>query len=168
MRMQPCTKYLCSLLLTSAVIPFSGSSFAATSVARPAPAIPLTPEVLGKLLGLMVDKGLDNDVPPFIANALGLTGSGQTWPGRSLTAIDKEGTVRGFYVSRGADQDLLISYAPTHKIGRAYRARRDGTVIAAFMFDPDTRQLTMLDPAEAQTSLDAELTIWRGIAASIK
>ena len=172
MLMQSRTIFVFSLLLTSALIPINGdASRAAAWAAAPASATPLTPEVMGKMLILIAEKGGDHDFPAILANALGLTASGQSWAGRSI-ALPENGRVHGFAISRGADQDLLITLGPAvfsgTGTGYCYRARRDGTVTAAIVFDVQTQHITALAPADAQKGLNAELAIWNDVAASNK
>lgn len=151
------------LAVAVSLIPLSGSSLAAAPASSKAPAPSLTPEAMGEILRLIAEKGVDRELVALAANSLGLTASGQTWASRSITYKEKDGTLHGFYISRGAEKDLVISTQQPGKVLYAYRARRDGTATAAFMFDLQTRQITIRAPDEAQKSLDVEVAFWRDL-----
>jgi hypothetical protein len=120
----------------------------------------LNPTVLQKVLAMMVDKGVDRELLATVANPLGLTATGQTWASRSLTFKQNDGVLHGFYISRGSEQDLVISDAIPGKSMYVYRAHRDGTASAAIVMDLQTRAVTTRDPSEAQQSLNAEWALW--------
>lgn len=149
-----------ALAVAISLIPLSGSSMAAVQASSQAPATTLTPEVMGKILKLIAEKGIDREMIAIVANSLGLSASGQTWASRSITLDEKNGTFHGFYISRGAEPDLVISLNLLGKVLYVYRVRRDGTATAALILDEQTRQVTMRTPAEAQKSLDVELARW--------
>jgi hypothetical protein len=68
-------------------------------------------------------------------------------------------------VSRGNDQDIVVSLRkPDNNPDNMYvfRVRRDGTLVTAVIFDIQTRQLTVLNRAEAQKKLEAEILFWNG------
>ena len=154
------------LALPSVLVASSASaSVAGTSgAAPPTPAATWTPELMAKMLEVIAVKGVDRELTALAANALGLTASGQTWASRSVTWKEDNGKLHGFYISRGAEPDLVMTMIVP---GTAYyyRVRRDGTATAAFTLDVQTRQITMRAPAEAQKSLDAELALWSDVVA---
>lgn len=123
----------------------------------------LTPDLLNKLLDLDARKGTDREAAAPIANALGLTASGQAWPIREIATPDAEtpSVLHGFAVNRGAARDIIVTRRNPDKI-RVFRAQRDGVVVSAMIFDLQTRQATIRVPAEAQAELDAEFTHWAG------
>lgn len=146
------------------LIPFFGSVALAATSASPAPAQALNPEIMGKMLKLIAEQGVDREMLSPVANALGLTASGQTWASRSVTFQEDNGALHGFYISRGADPDLVISVVKDGRTIYAYRAQRDGTATAAVVFDTQSQQITMRAPAESQDSLDVELALWSSVA----
>ena len=173
MRMQSRTIHCClasSFLLTSALVPsFRGGSLAAISTAFPAPTTALSPEILGKLLKLMAEKGGNWDVPGWIGKSMGFAVPGATWATRSISFSEKDGTAHAFVVSRGSEQDLVFTKAAalTSKIVYNYRVHRDGTLVAATVTTGDNDQYKTLEPAEAQKSVETELAIWSALAASM-
>lgn len=136
---------------------------AVSPVSSPAPT--LTPEIMVKLTKLVADKGVDRELIPLVANTLGLTPAGQTWASRSVSYTETNGTGHSFYISRTADPDLVIALnVPGKTYG--FRLHRDGTAVAAFVFDIPTRQITMLTSAEAQKSTDGQVAFWTGLVAN--
>lgn len=148
------------------ILPSPAATPASASAAAPKAAPSLTPEVMGKMLKLIAEKGVDRDLIAVMANSLGLSASGQTWASRSISATSGDGSIHGFYISRGAEQDLVISLGVPGKAVYAYRTRRDGTATAAVVLDLQTRQTTMRSPDEAQKSLDAEVALWSGVVSN--
>jgi len=131
----------------------------------PAPAAPanstLTPEFLEKMLKLIAAQGQDRDCPAAFANPLGLGATGQTWADHQAVAYGKTtGFLYGFAVSRGSDQDVLITVRRPKDI-LAFRSRRDGTLVSAFAFEIQSKQLGMRPPAKAQEDFIEVCEFWR-------
>jgi tetratricopeptide (TPR) repeat protein len=117
----------------------------------------LDPAALNKVLDLIATAGVDRDLSPTFANALGLSDTGQTWPYRGLEVrLDSAHLVA---INRGSAPDLLIGNASATTIS-FYRAQRNGQVVAAGSLDKATKKLTMRTPTEAQADLNAEFGYW--------
>jgi hypothetical protein len=135
-------------------------TFAPTITSASAQNSALTPDLLSKMLGLIARKGTDRPIAAPIANALGLSATGQEWESRQVSGPDsRPGAHHGFALSRGTEKDIALSLL-TPDILHAFRARRDGTIVAALTLDLRTGQLIMLSHAEAQKELDAEFAYW--------
>jgi hypothetical protein len=92
---------------------------------------PLTPEVLKKILQLMVSVGKDFESPAILATALGFTVAGQPWPNREIEAKEsRPNFLHGFSETRGDEPDILITLRGLDSI-RAFRAHRDGKIVRA-------------------------------------
>ena len=129
------------------------------AAAVPSPGAMLTPALLGKVLRLIDLRGVEREVPPNYANALGMTASGQAWPDRQQAATQGK-VLHGFAVSRGTDQDVVISVRDDVEL-RVFRVRRDGgMVVTACIVDLGDGDITMRAPAEAQAQLDEEMRFW--------
>ena len=90
---------------------------------------PLTPEVLGKMLDLIVRKGFDREVPAPIASALGLSSTGHTWPSRQVASHEsRPDYLHGFAIHRKGEQGLAISLRTPSGI-HAYRTERNGKLV---------------------------------------
>ncbi len=139
-----------------------GSVARAAGTPPPAAASPgamLTPALLAKVLRLIDLRGVQREVPPNYANALGMTASGQAWPDRQQAATQGK-VLHGFAVSLGADQDVVVSVRDDAEL-RVFRVRRDGgMVVAACIVDLGDGDITMRAPAEAQAQLDDEMRFW--------
>lgn len=150
-------------MLVCAVVAGSGAravaAAAPAATAAPSPGAMLTPALLAKVLRLIDLRGVEREVPPNYANALGMTASGAAWPDRQQAAT--QGTVlHGFAVSRGTDQDVVVSVRDQAEL-RVFRVRRDGgMVVAACIVDLGDGDITMRAPAEAQAQLDEEMRFW--------
>jgi hypothetical protein len=121
---------------------------------------PLTPEVLKKILQLMVSVGKDFESPAILATALGFTVAGQPWPNREIEAKEsRPNFLHGFSETRGDEPDILITLRGLDSI-RAFRAHRDGKIVRAAVYDFNTRQIATIDPIQAQKELDTELQFW--------
>jgi hypothetical protein len=64
-----------------------------------------------------------------------------------------------YSVNRGGDQDLLFIFRSPDSV-RVFRSRRDGKVLTALIVDLHTKQITAIDPSEAQKGLNAEIAYW--------
>ena len=137
----------------------AASPLAAPAAAAPDQASPLTPEVMRKMLLYIAANGKDKDVIPLVANTLGLSATGQTWAGRSVGVRDESKVLYCFYVSRGSEEDILVSIT-TPDIVQAFRAHRDGKIVTAFTYDLAAQKMAVRAPAEAQPDLDSALRIW--------
>jgi hypothetical protein len=132
-----------------------------TPVAAQKPA--LAPDVLSKMLDYIARVGNDREVPADIANRLGLSAAGQVWSSRQAGLKEtSSGVLHGVYVSRGRDNDLLLTLtgAAKEKVD-IYRVRRDGILVKAVSLDMK-HQFIQRDRAETQKGLDAELAFWTG------
>jgi hypothetical protein len=130
----------------------------AANTAAPGSALP--PKLMSKMLQLITLKGVDRDVAVPIANALGLSASGQTWPDRQVVVRTPPSTDKhGFMVNRGSDQDVVL-YIRLPDNAHAFRAHRNGRVVTALILDLKTNQITMRTPNEAQSELDSEIAYW--------
>jgi hypothetical protein len=136
----------------------------ATASAKPAPII--TPEQMAKLLKLLDEKGGDNAFPAVIANPLGLGAPGQAYMARTLAAGDPAGLIRGFAISKGSEQDIVISNVTAGKNAYLYRAHRDGTLVAAIIGDAATQKVISWNVADAQKSYLAEVALWTGMVSA--
>jgi len=94
-----------------AALTFVPTSLQAQNLATNAasPSSPLTDDVMNKMLQLIDSQGTDRELIATVANTLGLSPTGKTWASRSVTLGDVATSLRGFYVSRGSDRDILIS-----------------------------------------------------------
>ena len=115
---------------------------------------------------MTADKGVDRDLAPLVANALGLAPEGQSWTSRSLSWKENEGPIHSFYISRGPDQDIVFALSNPGKIVYGYRAHRDGSAVAAFSYDPQTKQVAIISTADAQKPLDGQIAFWTGVVAN--
>ncbi len=132
----------------------------ASKTVSPAAAPPLTPEVMDKMLKLIAAHGTNRETAEALAGALGLADPGKSWPNRQMEIEDaKYHYSHGFAVSRGSDQDILLSRRTKDSI-YAFRAHRDGKVVKALIANFKTGKITMRDPAEAQADFGAECSLW--------
>ena len=133
------------------------TSAAATSV----PVSALTPQLMTKMLQLIALRGIDRELAAEFANPLGLTNPGQSWPNRQVASYGVPSKFNhGFAVSRGSDQDIVISLRSPETI-YVFRSNRGGKIVAARSCDiKNGGQITMLDFADAQKALDNEIRFW--------
>ena len=124
---------------------------------------PLSPAVRDRVLDFIAGFGIDRDLPPIIANALGLSASGQTWPYKEMDSEVDLGKSSGsrhiFAINRGAAPDLVIALR-TGNAMLVFRTRRDGQVVTALSWDTSAAGVVMRTPAEAQADLNAEFSYW--------
>jgi len=118
-----------------------------------------THEVLNKLLAVNASYGIDRELGHRYATALGLGTPGQPWPERGIAATTTPGLLHGFAIGRGGDQDVVFTVDLPNSIHQ-FRARRDGKLVAGYVYLIPTRQIDMLAPDEAQKELDIELAFW--------
>jgi hypothetical protein len=122
---------------------------------------PLTPELLSKFLSLMASNGTDRTSPPTLPNALGFSPKGQVWENRQLITPDPHpNTFHAFCISRDRDEKDVMVLFITPDLIHAFRAHRNGTAVAALIYDMHRKQLTMQDPVIAQKELDLEFVYW--------
>ncbi len=120
----------------------------------------LAPAVLTKMLELNTASGRDGDMPAPIAAALGLTQTGQSWPDRQIAVASHDtGMVHALAVSRGADQDLILSVRGPVAIS-AFRMRRDGTLVSATDYFTATRQAAPLSSERSRAGFADECAFW--------
>jgi hypothetical protein len=120
----------------------------------------LTPELLSKMLDHSASNGIDRVANPIVANRLGISVAGQTWPMRQIGVEETAGGIlHNVSFGRGSDQNIVVS-AKTKERLNAYRIRRDGTLLAAFTYDIATHGLADIAQAEAHKGLAAELLFW--------
>jgi len=121
----------------------------------------LTPAFMEKMLKLISAQGQDRECPSQFANALGLSAPGKTWADRQVVADGKStGFVYGFAVSRGSEQDLLITVRQPAAL-LAFRAHRDGTIVSAFSFDAQSQKFSIRTPLEAQAPFAKVCAFWQ-------
>jgi hypothetical protein len=161
-----CSRFLLlGAILAFVLVPSSGNVILAAGAPTAAPATHqrLTPELWQKMQQLNTAQGTDNDVSTKIANALGMTATGQGWPGHRFGALehvnDSNLSQRIYVVSRGADQDVLLTRG-TAGVLFVYRIHRDGTLVAALSLNRETKEITMRNPAEAEADLEGEFAFW--------
>jgi hypothetical protein len=138
----------------------AASPMASAPATASSPGPVLTSDLMGKILKAIQLFGGDKNADAGIASALGLTAPGQTWPDRQLgSQLDNETAMHGFVISRGSEQDVMI-YLSTGDTALIFRSTRDGKVVAALNRNKKTRQITMLNPREAQAALNTEIAYW--------
>lgn len=134
----------------------------ATLPAASGPSV-LTSNLMSRMQKLVAEHGVDREMPPKFANALGVSDTGKIWSNREIAAkagLGEAGELlHWFSVSRGGDKDLVLSRQRANTL-LAFRANRDGSVVAAFTRDVSSGRVTMRSPAEAQADLDSELMFW--------
>jgi hypothetical protein len=149
---------LAALIAVSLVSP--GLAAAQPHPDAPAPDRTLRPELLGRLLALIAEKGRDGDLPAAISTALGLVPTAQTWADRQFAVIsDVNGEVHAVAVSRGTDQDLVFSSRGEVAI-TIFRVQRDGTVVSAVNFFPQSQQSGSVPLALARNQFADECLFW--------
>jgi hypothetical protein len=142
------------------VLPPAVDAPASVPAATPSGPEKLTPDLLSKLLRLNTLKGTERVVPAPFANALGLGKPGQGWPDHDIgITFASDNLTHGFAVSRGTDQDVLISVRYPESI-RTIRSTRDGKAVAGLVYDHTTNLITLMPIDQAQTGLDAEFAFW--------
>jgi hypothetical protein len=156
-----------SAFLIAAFIPSIPKSLAAptstpavlSSKSIPDATATLSPGTLNKILQLIASKGEDGNVGAKVANALGMTAAGQPWADHKIAVASPDKVIHGFTISRGSDEDVII-YARWPDGIHIFRAHRDGKLVAALSFNPQTRMITTRDAAAARQELDDEFTFW--------
>ncbi len=117
-------------------------------------------QLLGKMLGLIASEGVDREIAPALAQALGLSRNGAAWQIRQLGAKDSaDSFLHGFAVGRGADPDLVLSRREPNSI-HVFRSSRERQLVSAITVDSSTSQVTTLSPAVAQSDFDSEWKYW--------
>ena len=120
----------------------------------------LAPQLLCKMLPYIASNGVDRELAAVFANPLGLSTAGATWSYRGIGIHHPDAEhIYGFGISRGADPDVLLSHRMPDSI-HVFRANRDGTVIKALTFSVATKQVTMINPTEAQAEFDTDWNLW--------
>jgi hypothetical protein len=122
----------------------------------------VVPQLLSKMLPYIASNGADRELPASIANPLGLSASGATWPYRSIGVNDSDAQhVHGFAVGRGSDPDIVLSQRLPDSL-HVFRANREGKVVTAMFVSLPSKQIKMLAPAEAQPEFDSNWDYWCG------
>ena len=150
---------LLTILAASLVAPNIPRAQAAKANLAPADAT-VTTGLLAKMLKLISVEGADRDIPPPIAGSLGLAAAGEAWPDRQFAFEWKpSATLHAVAISRGADQDIVLSVRGPAAVS-VYRAHRNGTLVSATNFFLETKQIATLSPAEAQAGFSRECAFW--------
>lgn len=122
------------------------------------PAIP--PAVIDKLLKLIAALGVDTELPKPIAAALGLGAAGQPWPDRQFAVTsDQNGALHAVAIHRGPDPDMIFSVSGPAAIS-VFRALRDGTLVSATAYFPETHLTASLPLGQSRTDFAAERVFW--------
>jgi hypothetical protein len=126
----------------------------------PAPRGAMPPGVIEKLLKLIAALGVDTALPGAIAAALGFEGAGQPWPDRQFAVKSgDDGSLHAVAIHRGADPDMIFSVSGPAAIS-VFRARRDGTLVAATAYFPETHLTANLPLAQSQADFAAQRAFW--------
>jgi hypothetical protein len=163
----PGRRALIAALAIAALAP--GASWAQAAATSRAPATAgsdrvVTPNMLAKMLKLAASIGIDSELPPSVATALGLSttgaATGQAWLDRQFAVqSNATGTVHAVAFSRANDGDMVLSVRGPAAIS-IFRIHRDGVLVSAVNFFPETKQTTPLSPLEAQDGYAAECVFW--------
>ena len=125
-----------------------------------APRAPMPPGVIEKLLRLIAAVGVDTTLPGPIAAAVGLVAGGQSWPDRQFAVkSDDDGALHAVAIHRGSDPDMVFSVSGPAAIS-VFRARRDGTLMAATAYFPETHLTANLPLAQSQADFAAQGVFW--------
>ena len=128
----------------------------------------LTPELLSKILDDINREGIDRDIPAPMANALGLSATGQGWASRQCVFQEsKNKIIHALSISRRNDQDIVV-HLGSERFLHDYRILRDGTLLMATIYNIPTHQLTVRNRSEAQKELNTEFAFWAGTFAKDK
>ncbi len=151
------------ILKTVLVLAISCAVAAPSQVPDANPAPHLSPAVRDKVLDLIAQFGMDRELPAMLANPLGLSATGQTWPYRQVRSTLEPGKQSGpahwFTINSGSQPDLmLVSLAGNTVL--MFRTNRDGQLMSAISYDRDTKRVSTRTHAEAQPDLYAELSYW--------
>jgi hypothetical protein len=120
----------------------------------------MPPGVVEKLLKLIAGLGVDTNLPAPIAAALGLGAAGQPWPDRQFAVKSGDnGSLHAVATHRGPDPDVIFSVTGPAAIS-VFRARREGTLVTATAYFPETHLTANLPPAESQANFGAEGAFW--------
>jgi hypothetical protein len=141
------------------LLPFAPDGVLAADGAGPAhPA--MNAAVLARLLSVIGKTGHDADLPASIATALGLPNTGQPWPDRQLAVQSREsGALHVIALGKGEGDDIVLSAKGPAAIS-IFRVDRQGGLISATNFFPQTG-LTMTPPAAAsRADFAAECAFW--------
>jgi hypothetical protein len=146
------------LILTAALAPLAPPLAWSQPAASARPAVP--PGVIDKLLKLIAAMGVDTDLPAPIAAALSLGAAGQPWPDRQFAvSSDEDGAHHAAAIHRGADPDMIFSVSGPAAIS-IFRAHRDGTLVTATAYFPETRLTASLLPGQSRTDFATEGVFW--------
>jgi hypothetical protein len=145
------------LILTAALAlaPLSSSWGQAAPPARPG----VPAGTIDKLLKLIASLGVDTTLPAPIASALSLGTAGQPWPDRQFAVSDQEGEHHAVAIHHGDEPDMIFSVSGPAAIS-IFRAHRDGTLVSATAYFPDTRLTADLPLAQSKMDFAAEGAFW--------
>lgn len=147
-----------AVLFAPAVAGAQGANLAAP--AAPA-AKPIPPAVIAKLIEHIAADGRDASLPPAIAAALGLGAGGEAWPSRQF-AVQSQATGVVHAAAAGArpDSDLILSTRGDAAI-TIFRLRRDGALVGAVYFFPETQSVAPAPTGAAAHDFDDERVFWQ-------
>ncbi len=144
-------------------VPLALAPLAATpSWGQPAPPAPraMPPGVVEKLLKLIAAMGVDTSLPAPIAAVLNLGVAGQAWLDRQFAVkSDDDGSLHAVAIDRGADLDMVFSVTGPAAIS-VFRARRDGTLVSATAYFPETHLTANMPLAQSRADFGAEGVFW--------
>lgn len=121
---------------------------------------PPAPEVMNKLVRIVVQNGLELDVPSQFSNALGLSPRGQTFHCISLAVMGSDKTQSNLAIMSERDETVLVSKRQLNTLSM-WRIQRDGKVLSALVAEMTSPlSITMRTPAEAQPEVNAVLKYW--------
>jgi hypothetical protein len=125
-----------------------------------APRGAMPPGLIEKLLKLIAAVGVDTALPAPIATAVGLVVGGQPWPDRQFAVkSDDDGSLHAVAIHRGSDPDMIFSVSGPAAIS-VFRARRDGMLVAATAYFPETHLTANLPMAQSQADFAAQGAFW--------
>ncbi|MDB5481481.1 MAG: hypothetical protein JWO83_2534 [Caulobacteraceae bacterium] len=134
----------------------------APALGQPAPPFRpgMPPAVIDKLLKLIAALGVDTVLPAPIAAALGLGAAGQPWPDRQFAVqSEQDGSHHAVAIHRGADPDMIFSVSGPAAIS-IFRAHRDGALVGATAYFPETHLTANLPLGQSQADFAAEGAFW--------
>jgi len=120
----------------------------------------LTPQLMTKMLQLIAVSGSNRELAAEFAHPLGLTATGQSWPNRQVASYGIPSNFNhGFAVSRGSDQDVVLSLRTPDTI-YVFRSDRHGASATALSCDVKNGNIITLNFVNARKALDNEIRFW--------
>jgi len=121
---------------------------------------PMPPAVMAKLLHHVELGGRPGVLPASLAPVLGLAPSGQTWAFKQFAVRTPDtGVIHALAVGVAAPSDLVFSARGDVAI-TVFRVRRDGALVSAVNFFPQTQTSVALPAAEAAGAFANERGFW--------